>query len=493
MEELLILKANDNVALATTDLAAGQTSSIANQDVEIRQETPLGSKVALKDLPVDTVIVKNGSSIGKLTTAVVAGELVDEHKLAEVTDGTTEVTNRNAKEAIPLTFMGYRRANGTVGIRNDLYIVPTVGCITPLMDVMVQEFKAKHPDNGSFDNIILLKHPYGCSQLGDDFEQTRQILCDAIMHPNAGGVLVFGLGCENNQMDGMKEELTRMGGIDPQRMKFLVAQEVKDEFADAQRMLEELNQAAAGDHREPVPLSALKIGIQDVRSDRYSTLTANRLLGTLTESLTENDGTVAITSYPKLSAAKQELLARSVDGQVSKQVEESFADYAQYTTQFDQSLTPALTEADTKQFVATTKERATNSLQMIGEAQIAAAVPYGERLEKNGVNLVMAPDNDLIDSSALASAGCQLVLVSTGLGTPYATYVPTIKVASNAKLAQKKAHWVDFDGSKALTADFEAVKQELMDQVLAVANGQKTKNEQSGLHGLAIFKMGVTE
>ncbi|MBB1078678.1 UxaA family hydrolase [Limosilactobacillus sp. STM2_1] len=488
MKKLLILNSNDNVAIATTDISAQSTINIDNNKLVIHEDIPVGNKVLLTDAQEGTTIIKFGQPIGQLTTSLSAGSLVNKRNLtSDVSDTdavsaeSIELPNSNQK-----TFMGYRRKNGKVGIRNDLYIVPTVGCITPLMDVMVQQFKAKHPDNGSFDNIILLKHPYGCSQLGDDFEQTRHILCDAALHPNAGGVLVFGLGCENNQMDGMKAEIEQMEGIDNQRMKFLVAQEVKDEFANAQQMLEELNDAAANDHRVPVPLSELKVGLQSVRPDGLSTITADRLIAGVSSYITENGGTVTLTGIPALAGAKQEIINRTTNKQAATQVEKIFDNFKQYYAHFDTEMAKEPTDEEDKIGISTAKERALTILQLAGNGEVSTAVPYGQKLTQSGINLIESPNNDLIDSSAEASADCQMVIVSTGKGTPYSTYVPTIKVSSNTALAEKKQRWIDVDG-ETTTAD------QLLDYVLAVANGEKTSNEKTGLHGLAIFKIGVTE
>lgn len=495
MEKLVILGDNDNVAIATSDLAAQDVVETENGQLKLITPVSVGNKVALVAMKAGTQVIKAGMVIGHLTNAVQAGQLVDHENLtSDASDqGSTENSFDLQQYISEQTFMGYRRANGKVGIRNDLFIVPTVGCITPLMDVMVQQFKAVHPDNGSFDNIVLLKHPYGCSQLGDDFEQTRQILCDAVMQPNAGGVLVFGLGCENNQMAGMKETLEKMGGIDPQRMKFLVAQEVKDEFANAQQLMEELNDAAANDRREAIPLSELKVGLQSVQPDALAPITADRLLGYLADVVNANGGTTALTGLPNLAAAKGDLLNRASSDQVAGQINHIFAHLAAYYDQFDEQMVKQTTDKEMHAGVSTPLERAANELQIAGHAKINAALAYDQKLTEQGLNLIETPNNDLIDSSAEASADCQLVVVSAGVATPYASYVPSVKVASQTALAKKKQHWFDFDGGQVLTRPFTEVAKEFVDYIVQVASGEATRNEKAGLHGLAIFKIGVTE
>lgn len=496
MEKIVILNSSDNVAVATADLAAKDTVEVNGQQLELLTDVPVGNKVALQNLTAGDTVTKLGQPIGHTTTAIKAGQLVNEDNLASAVGDQSQTADTStdlSKYISKRTFMGYRRKNGKVGIRNDLFIVPTVGCITPLMDVMVQQFKAVHPDNGSFDNIILLKHPYGCSQLGDDFEQTRQILCDAVMHPNAGGVLVFGLGCENNQMDGMKETIEKMGGIDPQRMKFLVAQEVKDEFANAQQMLEELNAAAANDHREEIPLSELKVGLQDVHPDALAPVTADRLLGQLADVVNANGGTTVMTGVPNLAAGQQALVARSNSQETAKKVDRVFNHMKDYYGEFDQQMVKQPTTKEQSNGVTTPEEGAANLAQKGGAAQVTDALFYDQKAEKAGLNILEGPNNDLIESSAEASADCQLVVTSTGVATPYASFVPSVKVATNSELAAKKKRWIDFDGGQVLTKPFDEVAKDFIDYIVAVASGEKTNNEKSGLHGLAIFKIGVTE
>lgn len=495
MGKLVILNGSDNVAIATTNLTAKDTVEVAGHQFTLTDDVLAGNKVATQVISKGEDVIKLGQVIGQTTTDVPGGALVNEDNLVDkATSAADQAPVADlSKYVSKQTFMGYRRKSGKVGIRNDLFIVPTVGCITPLMDVMVQQFKAVHPDNGSFDNIVLLKHPYGCSQLGEDFEQTRQILCDAALHPNAGGVLVFGLGCENNQMDGMKETIDKMAGIDPQRMKFLVAQEVKDEFANAQQMLEELNAAAANDHREPVSLSELTVGLQGVRPDAMAPVTADRLLGRLADVVNANGGKTVITGLPEMAANQTNLAKRAGDDATAAKVDQVFDHMRDYYGEFDQEMVKKPGQKEFAKGVTTATEAAVNASQKGGQAPVSDALFYGHKVEKTGLNILEAPNNDLIDSSAEAAVDCQLVVTSTGVATPYASFVPSVKVATTTELANKKKRWIDFDGGQVLNKPFEEVAKEFVDNIIAIASGKETKNEQAGLHGLAIFKIGVTE
>lgn len=493
MDKVIVLDDKDNIAITPLDLTAKDIITANDNQIKLLDNILAGNKVAIQPISKGENIVKFGQTIGKAITDIQIGELVDKNNL-----GCTSITKASQIGAQNVdisryisnrTFMGYRRENGKVGIRNDLFIIPTVGCITPLLDVMVSEFRAIHPDNGSFDNIVLLKHPYGCSQLGEDFEQTRQILCDAATHPNVGGVLVFGLGCENNQMQGMKETINRLSGINLKRMKFLVAQEVTDEFAHAQQMLEELNTEATNDRREPIPLKELIVGLQSIYPDTLASVTADRLLARLADVVNANGGKTVITGLPELAVSYASVVDRASDDTTAAKLMNVFNHMQKYYSEFNSNMDQKPESKD----VTTLVEGVANVLQKGGKAKISDAIPYGDKVSKAGLSILEAPSNNLIASSAEAAADCQLIVTSTGAATPYASFVPSVKVATNSELANKKKCWIDFDGGQVLNKSFEEVSEIFIDDIISIASGKMTKNEQAGLHGLAILKIGVTE
>ncbi|GAF40752.1 altronate hydrolase [Agrilactobacillus composti DSM 18527 = JCM 14202] len=345
MNCFIILNPKDSVGVALQDLPEGTKIQLADGTfLGLRQPVKRGHKFALKDIAADEDVLKYGYPIGHATAKIAKGAWVHTHNLKTNLSGELSYTYQPiqierhiAKDT--RTFMGYQRPNGKVGIRNDLYIIPTVGCINPLLDIIVEQFKALYPDNGSFDNIVVLKHPYGCSQLGDDFEQTRKILVDAALQPNAGGVLVFGLGCENNQMAGMKVEIEKIGGpIDPNRMKFLVSQDVDDELGTALEMLEALNRAAADDRRSAQPLSELKIGLKCGGSDGLSGVTANPLLGRLSDFVTAQGGSTVLTEVPEMFGAETILMSRAKEKTTFEKTVDLINDFKAYFESFHQPI-----------------------------------------------------------------------------------------------------------------------------------------------------------
>lgn len=500
MNQFIILNPKDSVGVALQDLSAG-TSIVLDDGTSftLQDDIKRGHKFALKNIATDENVIKYGFTIGHATQPINQGAWLHTHNVKTNLSGELTYTynpvkfeNKVAKDS--RTFMGYKRPNGKVGIRNDLYIIPTVGCINPLLDIIVEQFKALYQDNGSFDNVVVLKHPYGCSQLGDDFEQTRKILVDAALQPNAGGVLIFGLGCENNQMEGMKAELEKAGGpIDPQRIKFLVSQEVDDELGTALEMLKEINAAAANDVRTPQPLSELKIGLKCGGSDGLSGVTANPLLGRLSDFVTAQGGATVLTEVPEMFGAETILMSRAKDEATFEKIVSLINDFKKYFESFNQPIYENPSPGNKEGGITTLEDKSLGCTQKSGTSPVNDVLQYGEKIRTNGLSLLQSPGNDLISSSAEASADCQMVLFTTGRGTPFATYVPTVKVSSNSYIAKKKPRWIDFDAGQLMNTPMDKLADQFIQYIIDIASGEKTNNEKYGIHGLAIFKIGVTE
>lgn len=494
-KDALQLNPNDTVAVALHDLDAGAIVQVGDTTVTLREPIPRGHKIALRAVQVGENVLKYGYPIGHATTDVPVGGWIHTHNLATNLGPDLDYVYQ-PEQGVPgpgtstRTFLGYRRADGRVGVRNDLYIVPTVGCINGLLDGFSREFQAAHPDLGSFDSIIVTKHPYGCSQLGGDLETTRRILQDVAAHPNAAGVLVVGLGCENNQLDEMRAGMT---GYDPNRVKFLVAQQVNDEYASALSLIEEINEAASGDHRVEVPLSELKIGLKCGGSDGFSGITANPLVGGFADYIVSQGGSAVLTEVPEMFGAEQILMGRARDKEVFERIVHLINNFKAYFRRYDQPIYENPSPGNKAGGITTLEDKSLGCTQKAGTTAVEDVLDYGERIRKPGLSLLQSPGNDLVSSSALASAGCQIVLFTTGRGTPFGTYVPTIKVATNRFLAENKPRWIDFDASQVFDKPREDVLEDFIALVLDVANGKRTKNELGHMQEIAIFKDGVTE
>jgi len=461
--------------------------------VVARAEIPTGHKIALQDIGQGEAVLKYGGTIGHATALITAGEWVHSHNLATNLDTDPVYDYQPAGDALAPgqpteSFNGFQRANGLVGIRNDLFIVPTVGCINGMADAMGRQFERQHPS--VFDSVIVTRHPYGCSQLGGDLEMTRLILQDVIKHPNAGGVLVVGLGCENNQLGDLRDSV---GDYNPDRVKFLVSQQVDDELSVAAGLLDELAEVARDDYRTSVPLSALKIGLKCGGSDGFSGITANPLLGRFSEYVVSQGGCAVLSEVPEMFGAEQILMSRARDEGVFRDVVGLITGFKDYFHRYGQPIYENPSPGNKQGGITTLEEKSLGCTQKAGRNQVEDVLSYGQTIRQPGLSLLQGPGNDMVSSSALASAGCQLVLFTTGRGTPFGTYVPTIKVSSNSALAAAKSGWIDFDAGVLLERPMDDVLPEFIDLVMHVVEGQPARNEINLMQEIAIFKDGVTE
>ncbi|MFS0643607.1 UxaA family hydrolase [Siminovitchia sp. 179-K 8D1 HS] len=495
MKEAIKIHHQDNVIVALRDFSKGEKIAEDGGSVELKEDVRRGHKIAVKDIAEGEDVMKYGSPIGHATAFIPKGSHVHTHNTKTNLDDLQEYRFEQKLAELPhenrnLTFRGYRRKNGEVGIRNELWIVPTVGCVNGIAEIIIRQFKAEVGDISPFEHIHVLKHQYGCSQLGDDHENTKTILQNVIRHPNAGGVLVLGLGCENNELPALRASL---GEYDENRVKFLVSQEVADEMEAGVQALLEIFEAAKDDKREEVPLSALKVGLKCGGSDGLSGITANPLLGRFSDFLIAQGGTTVLTEVPEMFGAETMLMERADNEEVFQKIVHLINDFKQYFIDHNQPVYENPSPGNKEGGITTLEDKSLGCTQKAGQATIVDVLPYGGILKKKGLNLLSAPGNDLVASSALAAAGCQLVLFTTGRGTPFGTFVPTMKISTNTPLYEKKRHWIDFNaGSLIEDVPAEEVLENFIQYIISVASGEPVKNEVNDFRELAIFKTGVT-
>jgi altronate hydrolase len=484
----------DNVVVALQDLAKGQTIQVNGKEVVLKEDVKRGHKVAINEIQENEYVIKYGYPIGHATQPISAGEHVHTHNTKTNLDGIVDYQFNQKLTSNPfknenLTFKGFKRKNGNVGIRNELWIVPTVGCVNGVAETIIKRFQKEVGNISPFENVLVLKHNYGCSQLGDDHGNTRSILRDAVLHPNAGGVLVLGLGCENNNLYEFKEGL---GEYDEDRVRFLVSQEVGNEIEEGVKLLKEIYEAAKNDTREEVPLSELKIGLKCGGSDGLSGITANPLLGRLSDFLVAQGGTTVLTEVPEMFGAETILMERAEDKEVFSKTVDLINDFKEYFMASNQPVYENPSPGNKAGGITTLEDKSLGCTQKAGTSVVTDVLKYGERLKTKGLNLLSAPGNDLVAASALASAGCQLVLFTTGRGTPFGTYVPTMKVSTNTPLYEAKPHWIDFNAGVLLEESADTVLRNFIDYVIQVASGEQVNNEKNDFREIAIFKTGVT-
>jgi len=302
-------------------------------------------------------------------------------------------------------------------------------------------------------------------------------------------VLVFGLGCENNTIQELKASLNK---YNKQRVKFLTAQDVTDEIGHGVSLLEELAEIARRDFRVPVPLDKLTIGLKCGGSDGLSGITANPLLGAFSDYLISQGGSTILTEVPEMFGAEQVLMARAENQAVFESIVQLINDFKQYFLSYNEPVYENPSPGNKAGGISTLEDKSLGCTQKAGNSTVVDVLAYGEKVRKTGLSLLEAPGNDLVAASALASADCQLVLFTTGRGTPFGSYVPTLKVSTNTPLFERKQHWMDFDAGELLTQSMAEVLPLFIDKIIRVASGEETKNEANDVRELAIFKNGVT-
>ena len=441
-------------------------------NVEVRED---GHKYAIRPIAAGENVIKYGNPIGHATADIAVGDHVHTHNLTTNLSGKLGYTYDPVdlrREPLPCpTFMGYLREDGRAGIRNEVWIVNTVGCVNKIAEQLAKKTGAKH-----------FPHPFGCSQLGEDQETTQAILKGMVNHPNAGGVLILGLGCENNNIEVFKQVL---GSWDDRRVKFLNTQDVEDEIAAGIALIRELQTYAATFERQELPFSKLVVGLKCGGSDAFSGITANPLVGRFCDAFTAMGGSCVLTEVPEMFGAEHLLMQRCVDEPNFQKTVALINDFKDYYTRHDQVVYENPSPGNKAGGITTLEEKSLGCIQKGGLSPVVDVLTYGDTVQKQGLSLLNGPGNDMVAVTNLLAAGCHMILFTTGRGTPLGTGVPTVKIATNPHLAAKKKNWIDFDASAGNLEQLQAY-------LLSVANGTQTKNEQYGYEEISIFKDGVT-
>ena len=483
----------DSVVVCLEPKKKGEVIEVDGRTITVNQDTPAGHKVLIKDVAEGENIIKYGYPIGHAMQEMKAGDWVNENNLKTNLSGTLEYTYNPVNEPLSIarenrTFKGYVRKNGDVGIRNEIWIVPTVGCVNGIAERLVKQLRSEI--NGGVDAVYAWHHNYGCSQLSEDHENTRKVLRDICLHPNAGAVLVLSLGCENNQPEDF---MAMLGDYDKDRIKLLVTQRVDDEMEAGMQILRELYAQASKDVRTEVPVSKLRVGLKCGGSDGFSGITANPLVGEFSDWLVAQGGTSVLTEVPEMFGAETILMNRCTSKELFNQTVSMVNNFKNYFLSHGEPVGENPSPGNKAGGISTLEDKALGCTQKCGKAPVSGVMEYGDRLQNPGLNLLSAPGNDLVASTALASCGCHMVLFTTGRGTPFGTFVPTMKIATNPDLARRKANWIDFSAGQLIEGrTMQELVPEFIDKVLSVASGAPAKNEENDYREISIFKNGVT-
>ena len=498
MDKIYKIQAEDNVAVALEDLAKGSEATLGGAAVQLLQDVPAGHKVALKDIPQGENIVKYGFPIGTAKEDIKKGSWVHTHNVQSRLGKLLDY-QYHPEQALPprklkqqdYSFEGFERPEGTAGIRNEVWIIPTVGCVNAIARAIEQESQGFLADFPQVEGIYAYSHPHGCSQLGDDHLHTQKILAGLSRSANAGAVLMVGLGCENNQIDQMKAVI---GDFPQGRIDFLICQDEEDEVAAGVARVKALCGYANGFRRTPQPVSKLTFGLKCGGSDGFSGITANPLVGAVADKLVAAGGTAILTEVPEMFGAETLLMDRCRDEATFGKTVELINGFKSYFMRYGEKVDENPSPGNKAGGITTLEDKSLGCVQKGGTQTVQDVLSYGERATEKGLLLLQGPGNDLVAANALAAAGSSMVLFTTGRGTPFACPVPTVKIASNSDLAKRKAHWIDFNAGRLVEGtSLEELAEEFFKFLLDVASGrQRAKSESLDKHELAIFKDGVT-
>ncbi|MBE5844979.1 MAG: altronate dehydratase [Butyrivibrio sp.] len=489
----IIIHPLDNVAVALCDIAAGEMAGSGDRTVKTTEKIAQGHKIALVDIPEGSPIIKYGNKIGIATEDIKAGSFVHTHNVKTALSEKSKFEYRPEIPTLPKmenkTFMGFRRAKGKVGIRNELWVIPTVGCVNSVAERLV----SANQDlvKGSIDGLYAYTHPFGCSQMGDDHETTRRVLASLVRHPNAGGVLVLSLGCENLTSAQFKEELREWDG---RRVKFLTCQDVENELEEGRKLLEELAEFAGQSEREEIDASELIVGMKCGGSDGLSGITANPTVGRFSDKLISMGGSTVLTEVPEMFGAESILFNRCKDSATFYKAVDMVNKFKKYFVEHGQVVYENPSPGNKEGGITTLEDKSCGCVQKGGSAQVSDVLEYAEPVRMKGLSLLSGPGNDMVSTTDLTAAGAHLILFTTGRGTPFGAPAPTVKISTNTPLYEKKGKWIDFNtGTVAEGKEtLDEAGDRLLDLVLEVASGKKTRQEELGYREIAIFKDGVT-
>ena len=481
----------DNVAVALRPVKAGESFTVGDLTVTAAEDIPQGHKMALQDLAAGDMVVKYGFPIGHTTQAVSAGQWLHTHNVKTNLEGEIEYTYHPKECTLPArepaSFMGYLRKDGRAAIRNEIWILPTVGCVNGVVQALVRD--NQDLVTGTIDGLYTFTHPFGCSQTGADHAQTRKLLAALANHPNAGAVLVVSLGCENLTHE---QFLAELGDFDPERIQFLTCQEVEDEFEAGRKLLEKCAAFAAGFKRQPLPASKLVIGMKCGGSDGLSGITANPAVGAFSDLLCAQGGTTILTEVPEMFGAEGMLMDRCVDEKVFEKAVGMLNGFKKYFISHNEVVYDNPSPGNKQGGITTLEDKSCGCVQKGGSAPIMDVLGYADQVRTPGLNMLYGPGNDLVSATALTAAGCHMILFTTGRGTPFGAPAPTLKIATNSALFNKKTTWMDFNaGTIAEGEPIPEAAQRLFEKVLRTAEGESTWTEKKGYREISIFKDGV--
>jgi len=512
-KKLIKVHPSDNVAVALVNLKAGEVVTFEGQDIKVVSDVKAKHKIALTDLQSGDKIIMYGVLVGKANTPIMLGDVLTinnvKHESAKVTQktDTTGWSAPNVDKWKDKTFMGYHREDGQVGTANTWLFFPLVFCenrnIELLKDIFEKELltqksnshrmllrslvnegdgnTAVEPEQTTnvFDNIEVkfITHPGGCGGIRQDSESLARLLAGYVKNPNVAGATVLSLGCQNLQIDIFNKALE---AISPNNKKPVLMYEQQqmgtvDEMLTAiiKNSFEAIKEANKIE-RQPAPLSKLKVGLECGGSDGFSGISANPTLGYTSDMLVALGGTAILAEFPELCGVEQELVNRCVEEDKANKFlglmqafEKSVVDAG---SGFDMNPSPG----NIKDGLITDAMKSAGAAKKGGTSPVVDVLDYGEYVTNPGLNLLCTPGNDVESTTAMVGSGANIVLFTTGLGTPTGNPItPVIKVSSNSELAAKMSDIIDVDTGDVIKGEktIEEMAETMLQYIIDVASG----------------------
>lgn len=486
---------SDSVLVALQPLPSDMEIALDDKTFNLQEAIPAGHKFALQDIEAGKDIVKYGSAIGIATNKITRGSWVHTHTMKTRLSGIISYSynptpyTMSEPRNIRKTFLGYPRTTGSVGTRNEVWIIPTVSCVNHTTEVIAEAARRRFEDR--CDGIYALPHNTGCSQLGEDARMSQHILKGIVQHPNAGGVLLVSLGCENNDL---KHFMPLLDSIDEKRVRTMVTQEIQgDEIAHGLELIDEILQEMQHDARVETPVSKLALGLKCGGSDAFSGLTANPLVGSIADRLVACGGSGILTEVPEMFGAEHLLMNRADTEETFDKIVALINAFKQYYLDSNLPIYENPSPGNREGGITTLEEKSLGNIQKSGFSPIIDTLTYGESVKKPGINLLEGPGNDNVSITNMLASGAQMLLFTTGRGNPLSSMIPTIKIASNSRLAETKPNWIDFNAGSILEeSSLSTTRDELWNHMLDIASGiEKTRSEIENYRAIMIFKKGV--
>jgi len=484
----LLLRADDDVVVVTRELPAGTSVVTATGTVVVRDDVPRSHKLAVRAVPAGSPVHKYGQSIGLATVDIAAGDHVHVHNLGmdraeRAYEFGTQRTVLPAPVGPERTFLGYHRANGRVGTRNYVGVLTSVNCSASTAKMIAEQFRGMALDAfGHVDGVVALTHQSGCGLVpGSDGANTLlRTLRGYAQHPNFGGVLVLGLGCEMVPVQSLVDGLDLPSDTLVQTLTIQDTGGVRATVRAGVDRIKEMLPVLEARRRAPAPISALVLGLNCGGSDGYSGITANPALGYASDRIVAAGGTSILGETPEVFGAEHLLTRRAVSEPVGRKLLDRIDWWQGYAAAGGGTLDNNPSPGNKAGGLTTILEKSLGAVAKAGQADLAAVYEYAEPVTEHGLVFMDTPGYDPVSVTGIVAGGATVVCFTTGRGSVFGCRpTPSIKLATNTEMYERMSDDMDINCGRIVdgTATLTDVGDEIFERIIAVASGELTASE----------------